>query len=348
MIPVSTIDDRVRTRDNCFSLVRLIAASLVIFSHCYPLSGNISAEPLARLVGILDLATVAVICFFVISGFLVAQSAVNSRSVTAFVAARFLRIWPGLALAALVTALLLGPIASTLSPKAYFSAAGTWLYLLKIPFLDVGAYLPGVFEKNPLPRGVNGSLWTIQIEVWLYVLVAIMLAVKAFRNGWFFLLFPGACVFLFLIYPEVAAQLYPRSDEYMASRLIGCFFLGATMYVFRSRIYLSPLIGCALLALCWSCGNTQYFTLAFYVTFAYLTILIALAPANSLSRLLDRVDLSYGVYIFAFPVQQLIVSLCAPLSPMRLFFLSYSLTILLAWFSWHFVESRALSLKKRF
>lgn len=341
----NTIEDRIRTRDNNFSLLRLIAASLVIFSHCYPLAGSVSAEPLARLTGILDLSTAAVICFFVISGFLVTQSAVNSRSMLAFAIARFLRIAPGLAFVAMVTTLIIGPLASSYGAKEYFSASNTWRYLIKTPLLDVGRYLPGVFEKNPLPFGVNGSLWTIQIEVWLYTVVAILALLQAFRYRLIFLCITGTAFLLFSISVESVMHFYPRSDVYMTTRLIACFFIGATFYVFRSWLYLSPIIGMALIVLSWFSWNTAYFGYSFYLTFAYWTILIAFSPSNYLSRFFDRLDLSYGLYIFGFPVQQLIVSFYAPVSPTELFFASYPIVILLSLFSWYFVESKALRLK---
>ncbi len=330
---------------NNFSLLRFIAASLVLISHSYPLSGDTMLDPLARLIGILDLASASVIAFFVISGFLIMKSATKASSIQDFCAARFLRIWPGLLLIGLISALIIGPLATQLDLASYFSKLGTLGYPMKLMLLNVGAPLPGVFIDNPLPAAINGSLWTIQIEVWLYAIVAGLMLIRVAQKP-LLLLIALSAIYAFLIYaPDLASHFHPQRGSFMAKPLIGSFFLGAIFYVYRYRIPASPTLALSLLALTFSLKSTEFFIIAFYVAFAYITLYLCVQPGNALSRLTDRADLSYGIYILAFPFQQFAVHLFNLSSPTALTLIVYPVVILLAYASWTFVEKPALTLR---
>ena len=340
-----TVADRLAGRNNNFGLMRFLAASLVVLSHSFALTGNVRNEPLSRLTGILDLGTAAVIAFFVISGLLVTRSAFLSATLRRFVRARLLRIWPALILTAVVTAFLLGPIATTLPLGRYFREPDTWLYAGLVPLLDVGRLLPETFITNPFGRGVNGSLWTIQVEAWLYLVVGCLMLVRATRHPAAFNVFLAIALLAYAFFPEQVLAWIPRHDEYMTPRFIGCFMLGAA-FCANARFLPLSLSACALLiALTALSAGTWAFGVLFYVTFSYCVLCLGLHPWLYVARWNDRVDYSYGIYVFAFPIQQTLISLMGPKRPLVFFLICYPIIVAVAAASWHFVESRALALK---
>jgi peptidoglycan/LPS O-acetylase OafA/YrhL len=341
-----TVADRLVGRNNNFGLMRFLAASLVVVSHSFALTGNVRAEPLTRLTGILDLGTAAVITFFVMSGLLVTRSAFLSPTLRRYIRARLLRIWPALILTALFTALVLGPIATALPLRRYFLDADTWLYAATVPLLDVGRLLPGTFLTNPLPRGVNGSLWTIQVEAWLYLVVGCLVLIRATRHPLAFnaLLLVGLVAYV--LFPDQVLVWIPRHDEYMTPRFVGCFMLGAAIYANARFVPLSFFACFLLIAATIACAHTWAFGPLFYITFGYCVVCLALHPLLYIARWNDRVDYSYGIYVFAFPIQQTLVSLIGPVHPILFFAICYPTIFVVAAACWHFVESRALALKE--
>ncbi|MEP6655965.1 MAG: acyltransferase [Betaproteobacteria bacterium] len=291
----TSVADRVRDRDNNFNVMRFVAASLVVLSHSYALSGRGAKEPLARTVEILDFATLAVIIFFVISGFLVTRSAHFAPTLGSFIRARFLRIWPGLVVTALLSVFVLGPIATVLPLRDFFHDSQTWKYLASIPILDVGHGLPGVFIGNPMSGGVNGSLWTIQVEAWLYAVVAVLLVFRILQKPLPANLFCIGCIVGYFLFPDEVMAWIPRHDEYMTPRLVGSFLVGSLMYTNRRMVPLGPATGIALVALAGMSSKTELFGTLFYVAVGYWVILLALHPRLYLPFLNTRADYSYGI-----------------------------------------------------
>lgn len=341
-----TVAERIGDRCNNFALIRFAAATLVVFSHSFALSGHVGAEPLARLTGILDFATAAVLSFFIMSGFLIVRSANLSKSILGYVRARILRIWPGLVFTAFFTAFIIGPLVTGLPLAAYFSSGKTWLYAILVSFFDVGRLLPEVFVGNPIPNGVNGSLWTLQVEAWLYGIVGILMAFGAIRSRLTFNLLMASAIAMYLVAPETVLQWIPRHDEYMTPRLVASFILGACLYVNAPYIPLHPLAGVALSLAAAMAVNTRLFDPLFYIAFGYWIIFLALYPPLHIRRWNASADYSYGIYIFAFPIQQVVASwFGVAASPLVSFALAYPLTLAMAVVSWRLVESRALKLK---
>src|SRR5581483_536908 len=155
---------------NIFDFVRLIGAALVIYGHAFVLTG--SAPPAFLGNGV---HTIGVKIFFVVSGYLVAQSWLRDRNLVRFVCRRVLRIFPALAAVVLLTVAVLGPVMTSLPLAAYFSAPAVPLYLRNI-LLYINYGLPGVFLHNTYPSAVNGSLWSLPAEVSLYLLTPLMLS----------------------------------------------------------------------------------------------------------------------------------------------------------------------------
>lgn len=294
----------------------------------------------------MDLATAGVIAFFVVSGFLVTRSAFQSKSTIAFVTARVLRVCPALVAASAVTALLIGPIVTPLGSYEYFSSIDPWRYVLLVSTLDVGQSLPGVFANNPLAHAVNGSLWTLQVEIFLYGVTAVALAIGILRHKLLCTLFVFGAALAIVLMPEVVLPWIPRHDAPMTPRLMLAYSLGVLGYLYRKAVPLSLCVALLLVMGTICCWGTTLFAVAFYTTSAYLVLYIGLLQVDWIARATGGVDLSYGIYIYSFPVQQALVSLFHIDRPFVLAAYTFPIVSVFALASWRLVEGPALHLKE--
>jgi hypothetical protein len=147
----TTMEGQLDRRTNNFDLLRLLAAWFVLFSHCYPLTGQPVLDPFARHTGIDTLGGIGVSIFFVLSGYLVTNSLERSSSVYSFARKRAFRIFPALAVLTVYCAFWLGPIITTLPLETYLKHPQTVAYLWNISAWKIQYALPGVFATNPLP-----------------------------------------------------------------------------------------------------------------------------------------------------------------------------------------------------
>jgi peptidoglycan/LPS O-acetylase OafA/YrhL len=286
--------------------------------------------------------------FFALSGFLVAGSMVRLNDVRVFVAFRVLRILPALALEVVLSALLLGPLVTALPLADYATDPGFARYFWNI--LGVIHYeLPGVFLGNPWPGVVNGSLWTVPAELYCYIgLVLLMLGrVARHRRAMLavFLLGGAALTLRSLLIPGPPADLLALSR----GMLVMCFLAGNLLYLWRDRI---PLDGrLCLLALPAYLGLVLLLPEAVFLggssAVAYWIVWLGMVRLPRLP-LLMRGDYSYGIYLYAFPIQQaLIWGIEGLRHPALVFLAAAPPSILFAMLSWHAVERPALRLRRR-
>ena len=320
---------------NNFDFIRVFAAGLVLFSHQFALLG--ATEP-GFFPGI-SFGSLGVCIFFSISGFLVCQSWLNDPHPLRFIARRFLRIWPALIVVTVLSALLLGPLISTRTPKEYFNSRETWDYFKNL-LLIIKYQLPGVFDANPFPQAVNGSLWTIPVEVKWYWLVlgAGVSGLLKFRYLMLCLLFCLAA-FVLVAHQVTGGAAHNYFVEY------GLFFLsGACLHLFRD-VWSKQLIG-LIVCICGAAGAAfalGYPIIGLWLIVPYAVVRFGLASTVILRRFGRFGDCSYGLYIYAFPVQQLVVwSTNASLSVTASLVLSASGTAILAFLSWHLIEQPAM------
>ncbi len=331
---------------NAFTALRWLLASTVMFSHGWDLTQwRTGLDPSVALLGF-PVAGLAVFLFFTLSGFLVTGSLVK-RGPVAFGVARALRLIPGLWVMLILVTLGLGAWVSTLPFADYLRDPRTWRYVVDNALLLNADYrLPGIFENLPV-RGVNGSLWTIPQEVRCYVVLGILGALGALRSRRWLL-----AAFLIAVAVHIAIPLdaIPALDR--PRRLALSFFLGVIAYQWRGEIRWSwpaALAGvAAALALVRAPLPPAVSMVALQVAFAYLIGVAAfVAPAGikRLSRALP--DYSYGIYIYAFPAQQLAVELGWGRTPLANIGVGFALLLPFAAASWHLIEKPALTLKSR-
>jgi peptidoglycan/LPS O-acetylase OafA/YrhL len=332
--------------DNNFDALRLAAALAVVVAHAFPLShGACDREFLYWFSGgRVNLGSLAVAVFFVISGFLVTKSQETSPTLRAFLMRRVLRIFPGLAVVVVLTAFVLGPLVSALPPAEYFSRFDTYFYLRTLSLRSVQFTLPGVFADNPNPLNVNGSLWTLWHEFVCYLVVFAFGALGPLRWQRFLLLGSASLVtrVLFDYVPSLTALDAFWNYRHL-SIFCGYFCAGALLYLLRSRIPLrGTLAGLSFLMLVLAAyaGN---FDLVFAVAGSYLTIFLAFARWPAFADVGKYGDLSYGIFIYGYPIQQTVARWLLPTGEWwQNLFWSLPPTFLCAFISWRWVERPAL------
>lgn len=326
--------------NNNFDFIRILAALAVLYSHHYALTAQM--EP--SFFGLHSWGGAAVLVFFVISGYLVTGSWYNDPNAFRFAWRRVLRIWPALILVVTCTAFILGPIVTNLPVGDYFSHRGTYdyFYILKMNIVFV---LPGVFETNPYAQGVNGSLWTIPLEVRCYIVLGIIGLIGLLKNKYIFL----SCIFIYMVWFMVRSS----ADIYGAihyGRELGAFFLaGAGLFALKNYWQKSPwvvLLACAIIAAILWAFNWRY--LASWVILPYIIIVFGTYSTPIINQFGKWGDPSYGIYLIAYPIQQTVIKYLWPeWGFWGTMLLSTAITIVLAYLSWHGIEKHAIKLKPK-
>jgi peptidoglycan/LPS O-acetylase OafA/YrhL len=324
------------TKHNNFDFVRVVAALLVLYSHQYALFGL--TEPM---LGKQNFGTWGVLVFFSISGFLVSQSWRNDPHWGRFILKRLLRIWPGLAVATVLTACVLGPLVSSLPAHSYFTAPDFMGFFSNLKLLAIRYQLPGVFDANTYPKAINGSLWTIPLEVRCYIALSLIGLFGLARHRWV-----AMVAFLALVVYYFGVLRDPSNHQYQFALY---FFLGSCLDAYRSRWQTQPLrllIPASILSvLAFATGADEVATLAILPA---CVIVLGTSTTPVLSRFGRFGDLSYGIYIYAFPVQQTLVWAGIEKLPFALVVLAAAaVTTACAYISWHLVERPALGFKPK-
>lgn len=330
---------------NGFDALRFFAATLVLVGHSWPLTGR-RPEPWPG--GWDTLGGIGVAIFFVMSGFLVSSSRERSATVGSFLHKRALRILPAFLFVCLIAVFALGPALTKLPLEAYFDDPQTRAYFGNLTLFDVDFALPGVFTDNVYPLAVNGSTWTLPIEAFMYVLMA--LGSWLLLDRWRML----AITAIAMVVWQMKAPQWAGSGAHLWTTLplyytvkFGIFFaLGTSAYLWRDRLPLSPVGAAVLWGAAVLLANTPYGTLLYMVALAYSVLLVAVLPWPILTGFARWGDFSYGMYLFAFPVQQTIVHFGGAALPLPVdIAICFVVTLCCAAVSWHFVEYPALQLK---
>lgn len=335
-----TLSDLTNNRNNNLDAIRLIAAFFVLFSHSFPLAGQ--QEPRVPFYQG-NYGELGVNIFFIVSGFLITQSYLRSNDPRKYIWSRVLRIFPALICVILLTGFILGPFVTSLSLKEYFTNILTYKYLLNISLLDFNNLLPGVFDHNFMPF-VDGPLWTLAYEFTFYLVIMFLGIVAILKDKPIVL---GIFVLsLVLLYCEFNLQFY-KYELFWALRFFTYFSIGMVAFLYRSYILLSPTIFLFIMFLFIIASfKLPLNDILFVPMLTYVVLFVGYHPKFSISFLTRFGDFSYGVYIWAWPIQQTIVQAYSKeINPWLLFLMSGSITVVMAALSWHLVEKRTLKLK---
>jgi peptidoglycan/LPS O-acetylase OafA/YrhL len=332
---------------NNLDAIRFWAALAVLWSHSFPVTdGSERREPLyAWSGGQATLGTVAVTCFFVISGFLITRSFERARSPWAYLEARALRIMPALAVIVFACTFVLGPLITSWPLLDYLRSSEPYRYVtLQLTFLGFQPALPGVFESNPL-TAVNGPLWTLQHEVVCYGMVFV-LGVLKLLNRWVTLL--AYCSGLIFVGVEDVLghnQGLMLTSTSLRIDLLTKFLAGGVFYHWGVRFV--PRAAWLCLGLALLCLSTSHFGSAQRTVLPYFVMYLGLGTPQRIPSLASIGDLSYGIYIYAWPVKQLVTLVSHAHSWLLTAVVATLITLPLAWLSWVVIERPCLALKGR-
>jgi len=339
----SSLLERFGPRRNSLNALRLLLAALVIVSHSWPLSGH-NPEPEW---GGANLGTWAVFGFFAISGFLITRSRLSGRSTFDFYRARVLRIFPGFLVALVVVAVGFAPLSQVFDPDAAWHPISSVTFLLRNLLLYPPLLgQPGIIHtlaNTPFPGLWDGSLWTLFWEACCYVAIGLAVSLLP-RKGvpvlvivLFGALTLASLAGVFVTYPDLVGRVIPMLIAFAAGSLLFLFGDRFRANLLTAGIALVALIVIGLLGLIPQLGT---------LPLAYL--LLTLGNVLPLHRVGRSFDISYGVYIYAWPVQQTLALAFHPQLPVPLFILlSFVGTLPLAFLSCWLIERPALALKRR-
>ncbi|WP_263091782.1 acyltransferase family protein [Curtobacterium sp. RIT-PI-V] len=287
-------------RRNALNAIRLVLASAVILAHAWPMGGW-SGEPSA---GGLSIGDWAVGAFFAISGFLITRSRMRT-ALTDFVLRRFLRIYPAYITVTLVIAFGFAPVAVLAFGEASWSVWASVSFVLRNLFLKIMQDdIPGTIEDVPLPGVWNGSFWTLGYEFACYLVIGVLVAVLRRRS----LLIGGVLLGMAL---SGGAALALAADVISVPTALGVafrptafFFGGAFVFLVADRLPARAWFAGAMALVLVAGAGTGFTVLVAPVPLAVLCVLAGAWLRGD--RLTARHDVSYGVYLYGWPVGQMI------------------------------------------
>jgi peptidoglycan/LPS O-acetylase OafA/YrhL len=348
MFSTTRLSEQMEGRKNNLDAIRLIAALLVIVDHSYVIEGKVPFVD--RHLGF-SLGTVAVGTFFFISGILITQSWLHDPNSYRYIARRVLRVYPAYLVCILICTFVVGLLFTTIKIQDYLTDKMTWIYLLRNLSLTSLTYdLPGVFADNPYPQTVNGSIWTLPLEIAGYVFILLLGMTQLIKRREVLLVL---CLTVFTLYIFHGLQGAPAdsllsklSIPQVAPIAFG-FLSGATVTLYRDKIKLNYVFALCALVFLVATFKSNFSMLGLYVGWMYFILVIGFKHWKVAEFLTIPGDLSYGIYIYAFPVQQILAQLLNLGSPMLNALISTVIVYPIAFISWRFVEKPSLKLKPK-
>lgn len=315
---------------NLFDVLRLGAAALVIVGHAWPLSGMTGVP---RFAGI-SIHHFGVYVFFVISGYLLATSWDRRPHAVPFLIRRCMRIFPALIVVVTVTIIAIGPIATVLPSGQYWGSAETWQYLFNTA-LFAQYELPGVFETNPT-TAVNGSLWSLGVEFCCYVMLVVT-ALLGLRAKLAIRLLLVAIVATGVLTGTLAGPVRTTAIAVVFFVLGSLLGRGGTLAQWPvwpaliGLIVIAPLQGWIGVLLAW-------------IVVTYAVVAIGSRRSRLASVVRKSGDPSYGMYLWGFPVQQILVATVGVQPVLVSVAIVLPIAVVLGYVSWWLIERPSIRL----
>nr|WP_199038347.1 acyltransferase [Dyella sp. ASV24] len=343
---VRTLRDTIESHNNNYTLVRLILAASVIYFHSFALSPGLHDHLSIAFLPVTTVGGLAVQLFFFLSGLFVAQSFNKDPHVPSFILKRFMRIWPGLFVCLLVTSIIIAVINKHPTFLQYLKFDQFYDYTLRNSVFDLTWYIDGLL-KNNASQSLNGSIHTLPMEAKMYVVLAFIGALDMARTP-ARLAIAGAIAFVAVVVPGIVELLPITLLNADYSRAAAAMFLaGVCVYGLSARLRIRLWQGILLITgAVVSTGIAHVFL--FYASAAWIMMMIGQSPLiGKLWR--PKQDLSYGIYIYGWPSQQIIMAL-APihLTAYVLTLIAVPLSTAFASLSWRFVEKPSIKFGKDF
>jgi peptidoglycan/LPS O-acetylase OafA/YrhL len=345
---VSDVQDSISGRPaDGFDTVRLVSAFLVILGHASVIatgSGNIIGTKAG-----VDLGALGVSSFMALSGFLVIRSWENDPHLWRYFVKRFMRIMPGAIVMTFATVFVLGPVLTEIPVRQYFTEPATWTYLWNnIRLFPIQYSLPGVFPNNPLPHVINGSMWSLPVEVVGYAMIGLFGLLGAVRRRYL-------VIVALLAFATLGQRLWTAQIELPTTTLmiptrplvsyLGMYCAGMALHLYRDKIRYSWPAVLVCLAIDFAFYASPTLEVVRMVTLPYVVLAIAHLLPTRFSIPTYLTVASYGVYLYGFPVEQSL-RYEALTSPWLLAAGTMALSLGLGLLSWHLVEHPAMRARR--
>jgi peptidoglycan/LPS O-acetylase OafA/YrhL len=328
-------------QDN-LTILRMFAAVMVLYGHSFEFLGM--THPLFA--QSTTFGPLGVNIFFSISGYLVIQSWESDPNLYRFWVRRILRIFPALTVCILLTIFLIGPINTKYSYWDYFKNEYTWGYLSNI-YLYITFYLPGVFAENRVPNNVNGSLWSLPVEFSMYLILPILSFFGKMKNNLIAILILSILLSIFWAFQTTTMLVFYRTDMRQIAMCGVYFFMGACFHTFKIKKYFNLSYVLIIFVIWLSLSRWSVaFALSSWFCIPFIALAFGVSNENILSKYVKN-DYSYGIYIYAFPIQQTIASIYPNINFYNYLIISILSTLLLAYASWHLIEKQFLKFKPK-
>jgi peptidoglycan/LPS O-acetylase OafA/YrhL len=323
-----------RKENNNLDIFRIIAAAMVIYGHAYALlPKDGSMDLIGKTFGFDYSGSLAVKIFFFLSGLVVTNSLMQHQNIKQFLISRFFRIWPAFIVVLAAMAFFVGPIISKHNSQEYFSNTQVYGYFFRSILMDVRFDLPGVFQNNVM-KSANGSLWSIPLEIYAYILLILACWSGLLKNS-------KLSIGLFLIIlvdPLIGNKLLftwlPQNPE--ITMLAPCFAAGSLFALLKEKIN----VNIQMFFACWillflfkkSSFNFYFLYLALFVSILFL------ASLDFMIKIKPSSDISYGLYLWGWPVQQVLAQLFPEYGIRFNQVASIAIAACFGFASWHLIE----------
>jgi len=325
--------------------MRICLAASVLLWHSYGFSYGIAAAEKSWRTPAGLILEVILPMFFCLSGFLVSGSLERCRDLRTFLALRAIRICPALCVEVFISALVLGAIVTSVSLTEYFTSRQFFSYFMNtIGWIHY--FLPGVFLDNPTQRIVNLSLWTVPYELECYIVLPVLVLIGFMRSRAISLAMFVACTILVMGLLHLSGESGTPPGGVHGRVLLLCFLAGAVIFRYRDLLPYHGALALAAAALAIATLRYDYSVFLAPIFVAYVTVYLGLQnPRRTL--FIDSGDYSYGVYLYAAPIQQTVTWAFGPANNWALnAAVALPATVLFALFSWHAVEKPFLGVKR--
>lgn len=343
--------------NNNFDIIRFILAVLVVFTHGYLVYyGNVAkVEPLELISGNqMGFGTLAVNFFFIISGFLVLQSWLYSKTFFQYLKSRILRIYPAFVVVAFACAFIFGPLGTGTPQSPFSNITNYWseVNLSSLTFTTLQLKKPDVpttFTQLPYAYDINTSLWTIRYEFLCYLIIPFLALFNTFKSKLlpFVLYILVSAVYIYIHFSDYDFTAYfgiLNTIKFTSLFLAGACFYHYRAYIPRSRYLFLLSSAVLIITLLW----VRIFSFVLPVFGGYILFYLIFNRTVRFKNFSRYGDFSYGIYLYSWPIQQLVMMYFGQKLNFFLFFISTLLIIIpVAALSWHLIEKPFLALKKK-
>jgi peptidoglycan/LPS O-acetylase OafA/YrhL len=343
-LEIPRVHVQLQKRNNIFTVLRFILASIVIMQHSYYLiDGDSRNDPLNTVFGTLTSGDMAVDLFFILSGYLITASWLRRPNFKNYLKSRILRIHPGFCVAAILSMIV----------AAAQSKSGFMDYIDSVNLSKFIAGLP-LLETLGLPKSVNASLWSVAYEFRMYLLVPVLGYFGILDHSWRVASL-ALLVSLYWCFGSVPSRLPGPGINFLVInpseflRATTMFLWGAWFYTNYEKIPRKQMVFIAAVLIL---PLVLYFQVGRRIFFAplagFLFISIGLTNSNKFSRWLDQRDFTYGLYLYGWPVQLICLNWLGPYkNVLALSLFSIVFASLIGYASWMLVESPAIRFSSR-